>query len=156
VIYNPATNLVLDIEAESAENGSRVITWQPHNGENQLFQITNYSEETGAGCVQIRHSAKFVDMECAHQHSGAKLIQWEENGGPNQKFVFSPAGEDNYFVQCVHSGKYLQVSGNEPGSSVIQTDFNGSTHQMFALLVPNAAVVATDLDSSDDEEGICQ
>ena len=79
---------------------------------------------------------KMFDIRGASDDTGAKLITFENNNKKNQAFDLIPiVNSEDYFLRCVHSGKYLSVSDGHlvSGSQIVQLPFGIVTPQRFKL-----------------------
>lgn len=127
----------LDVEGASNTNGSKVILFYRHNGNNQLFRF----EPTGDGYYYIRahHSNKVLDIRGASSASDGILQQWDHAGVLNQQFRLNlAAGSGHYYIIARHSNMALQTTpSNTPGSDITQVPNAGVTNQMFKFIPQN-------------------
>ncbi len=86
-IYNPESNLYLDVYNGGVDNGSRVILWQYNGGCNQRW----YLERTMDGYYQITSacSKKVLDVDSGRIDSLAPVIIYGNHSGSNQKWLFT-------------------------------------------------------------------
>ncbi len=79
-----ATNMCLDVEAASKNNGAKVHQWPCHNGNNQQWRV----EDRGNGWFGLvsRNSNKCLDVYQAKTGNGSKYIQWGCHYNGNQLF----------------------------------------------------------------------
>lgn len=72
-------------EAALVDDGTPIIQYPSHGGDNQLWTI----EPTSDGYVRIvaRHTGKLLDVEGASIYDGAQVIQYTGHGGANQQWL---------------------------------------------------------------------
>jgi hypothetical protein len=69
----------LDALGGNSANGTPVILWSCHRGDNQLWEITNNRELLGIG-------NKCLDVSGGGSANGSPIILWTCHGGPNQRW----------------------------------------------------------------------
>lgn len=106
-ITAPDTNLCMDVEGGSQDDGAHVILWEclPYNY-NQQFYLYEVGSPYHYNIVAA-HSNKCVDVEGAWQEDGAHILQWHCTGGDNQQFFELDAGGGRSEFQAWHSGKCI-------------------------------------------------
>jgi hypothetical protein len=133
------SNMVLDVQQASHEDGAPVILWPWHGGSNQLFRAIDAPALTTKawGCsLQAQHSGKVLDVLGGSVSPGVQVVQWNYHGGANQLFrVFGSP------IKPAHADLVLDVvqalQGN--GAPVIQFSLHGKPNQLFRVeLVFNA------------------
>jgi hypothetical protein len=79
------------------------------------------------------HSGHHLDVEGGSYSNGAHIIQWYQTYRSNQKWRFQPVPDttDVYYIQSVHSGKYITWQTERAGSPVVQMDFTGGYDQRW-------------------------
>ena len=122
----------LDASGWSVDDGTPLIQWDCHGGDNQLWSV----EATAVGAFRIvsRHSGKCLDVNAWSTDDGTSVIQWQCYGGENQQWRLEAATE-GYRLLARHSGKCLDVSGmsKEDGASIIQSQCHGGASQTWLL-----------------------
>lgn len=74
----------LDIAHGDFQNGTPIILWQKHGGENQKWNID------ADGCISNRtHPNMCIDVRNATNNNGTPLVLWEKNGGANQRWTLT-------------------------------------------------------------------
>lgn len=80
-------------------------------------------------------SSKCIDADNWGQSSDTLLHMYSCKGGTNQQFKLSQAGENQYRLSFVHSGKCLTASKLENGASLSQQNCDQSSNlQKFSLI----------------------
>jgi hypothetical protein len=126
-------NKCLDVSGSSTENGSVVIQWQCHGGDNQVWRIEPADDGHNSRLVS-RHSGKCLDVSGESREDGAPVIQWQCHGGANQQWRVEAVGEGYRFV-ARHSGKCLDVPGSttDAGAAIIQWQCHGGANQTWLV-----------------------
>lgn len=130
IVHKPS-GLCLDARDGRIADGTKVILWQCHGGNNQKWHKTT-SGNKNVFALKGPGVSKVMDVEGGSNGNEAKIIIWQEHGGDNQKWYFNPS---NGTLKSAKSGKCLDVPGNRPGAGVSlqQYDCNGTSAQTFAL-----------------------
>ena len=98
----------LDVSGASSENGSALIQWQCHGGDNQVWSIE--PADDGYSRVVAGNSGKCLDVSGVSTEDGAPVLQWQCHSGANQQWRVEPVGDGYRFI-ARHSGKCLDVPG---------------------------------------------
>lgn len=126
---------VLDVAGWSLENGTQIIQYDRHGGDNQLFRI----EPIDAGWVRIvaKHSEKVLDLYNWSFDNGAPIVQWDWHGGENQRWFLEPLDDGYVLIRSFHSGKVLDLYNwsFDNGAPIVQWDWHGGENQRW-LLIP--------------------
>jgi Ricin-type beta-trefoil lectin domain len=69
----------LDVAGGNPIDGTPIILWPCHGGQNQRWEITNNSEILGIGL-------KCLDVRGGGSANGTPIILWPYHGGENQKW----------------------------------------------------------------------
>ena len=88
------SGLVLDIE--KSEKGGRIITYQKHGGDNQLW--------TWKENVLMSKTGLVLDVESSNTEQGAQTIAWDYHGGINQQWEI----DGNHIISCLN-GMVLDI-----------------------------------------------
>ena len=141
VVYGPVvqlraghtSNKCLDVSGASNQDGTPIIQWQCHGGENQGWSIDTADDGYSVRLVS-RFSGKCLDVSGASTDDGAPIILWQCHGGANQQWRLEPFGEE-YRLVARHSGKCLDVTGWSPenGTRIIQWQCNGGANQTWLI-----------------------
>ncbi len=125
-------NKCLDVSGASSENGSALVQWQCHGGDNQVWSIE--PADDGYSRVVARHSGRCLDVSGESTVDGAPVLQWQCHSGANQQWRVEPVG-DGYRLIARHSGKCLDVSGwsTDDGTAVTQWQCHGGANQTFLV-----------------------
>jgi endoglucanase len=84
------TNMCIDIEGGSRNNGARAILWTCHKGLNQQFLLYDYFWTFNPKMSLInRNSAKCLDVPGFSRNRGTQIVQWDCNFGTNQQFLWN-------------------------------------------------------------------
>ena len=122
----------LDVTGGSTQDGTPIIQWQCHGGDNQAWSIEPVAE--GYSRLVSGHSGQCLDVSDASTEDGAPIIQWPCHGGANQQWRLEAVGEGYRFV-ARHSGKCLDVSGwsTDDGTGIIQWQCHGGANQTWLV-----------------------
>ena len=125
-------NKCLDVGGSSTENGSAVIQWQCHGGDNQVWNVE--PADDGYWRMVARHSGKCLDVSGESTEDGAPVVQWQCHSGANQQWRIEPIG-DGYRLVARHSGKCLDVPGwsADDGKGITQWQCNGGANQTWLV-----------------------
>ena len=74
----------LDVYGGQAQNGARVIQWDCHYGDNQLWEIVRVKNSKRLAMLKSVHSGRCLDVSGVSTNDGAKIIIWDCHGGGNQ------------------------------------------------------------------------
>ncbi len=78
-------------------------------------------EDDGIYYIKSSKDPSFViDVNGKKKNDGANLILYTNNGGDHEKFRITKVKDDQYTIQCVHSGKWW-TSGGERGTVLTQS-----------------------------------
>jgi hypothetical protein len=121
----------LDVNGASLDNGTPLIQWSCHDGDNQLWSVAPGID----GYVQIisRNSGKCLDVNGGSVDDGAAVIQWSCHGGANQQWLIERLDSGFMRITARHSGKCLDVYAASPedGASVMQWQCHGGENQSW-------------------------
>ncbi|WHM40410.1 family 20 glycosylhydrolase [Streptomyces sp. BPTC-684] len=121
----------LDDPASSGTSGTQLITWTPHGGPNQQWQLTlngdgSYTMVNGASklCADVAGSATTA---------GAAVVQATCTGRDSQRWQFTGLGAGRYTVANKNSALLLTTASGTDGAPVTQQTANGSTYQQWQV-----------------------
>jgi hypothetical protein len=122
----------LDVTGWSTQDGTPIIQWRCHGGDNQAWSIEPGAE--GYSRLVSRHSGQCLDVSGESTKDGAPIIQWPCHGGANQEWRMEAVGGGYRFV-ARHSGKCLDVTGEstDDGSGIIQWQCHGGANQTWLV-----------------------
>lgn len=132
-ISGNSSNRVLDIAANSRDNGGNLTTYEKKDKENQKFDVSYL----GNGYYSIRglRSGKYLHIE----HFGSattNVHQWDGCGHSNAQWVLKAAGDGYYYIQNRGNEGYLDNDHGSTalGNNVIACRYNGSQNQKWKLV----------------------
>jgi len=135
-----APNLVVDVRG-GANQGSDIILWQDHNGDNQKWNI--HPDHS----IRLQLVPNLViDIQGGNANQGTKVIAWNHHGGPNQRWRLIHGGEF-HIVSELNPGLALDVRGANysEGNDLLVWNFEqGKQNQKFRFnangsITPSAA-----------------
>ncbi len=74
----------MDAMNGSPDNGTPIIQWDQHGGNNQQFRIEPLGDNQFA--LRAVHSGKVLDVSGISRENGAQIHQWDWVGGNNQRW----------------------------------------------------------------------
>lgn len=121
----------LDDPASSGTSGTQLITWTPHGGPNQQWQLTlngdgSYTMVNGA-------SRLCADVAGGATTAGAAVVQATCTGRDSQRWQFTGLGGGRYTVANKNSALLLTTASGTDGAPVTQQTANGSTYQQWQV-----------------------
>ena len=151
-IKTKLNNKNMDVQWGNNAAGTRLHTWDPNNGDAQLFTIEASNE---AGYYYIKTNWGLV-LDAASPQSGAILHTWGFHGGDNQKWKFIQVGDGSYNIQCKQGGNYLDVLyGNKEQGALIgmvgYSAWNNNVAQRWNLQRENRTTIRL----QDINESLC-
>jgi hexosaminidase len=121
----------LDDPASSGTSGTQLITWTPHGGPNQQWQLAlngdgSYTMVNGASklCADVAGSATTA---------GAAVVQATCTGRDSQRWRFTGLGAGRYSVANKNSALLLTTASAADGALVTQQSADGSTYQQWQV-----------------------
>ncbi len=89
--------------------------------------------DDGVYYIKASKDPKFlVDVNGASKGDGTNLLLYERHGGDNQKFRITKVKDDQYTIQCMHSGKWWTSSGKK-GTVVTQSGSEEKNATTFTI-----------------------
>lgn len=141
---NPSTwedvnsNLLMDVEGVSKNNGARIHQWSYTGGSNQWWKMVhnpNFFRDTVLEAVSS-NSGKCLGVSAASKSQGAWIVQWDCVGASNQGWVWAwTGGFDNgwpvWNLVNMNSNMCLGISGGSiyQGAYAVQWGCAGSLDQ---------------------------
>lgn len=129
----------LDVYNSEVENGTAVIQWPCHGGDNQAWELSAQGNEEYR--LIAKHSGKCLGVYGASLDLGAQVVQWMCNGSDDQIFHREAIGP-GYRFRAKHSGLCIDVYGatTEEGEKIIQWECYGGDNQTWTPLHHSAVV----------------
>ncbi|MBT2478824.1 family 20 glycosylhydrolase [Streptomyces sp. ISL-94] len=131
-----AAGKALDDPASSTTSGTQLITWAPHGGANQQWQLTLNSD--GAYTLVNGSSKLCADVVGGSTAAGAAMVQATCTGGDSQRWKITGAGSGpgGYAVTNKKSALQLSTASGADGALVTQQPADGSTYQLWQISDP--------------------
>jgi hypothetical protein len=90
-------------------------------------------EDDGVYYIKSSKDPSFViDVNGKKKNDGANLILYTNNGGDHEKFRITKVKDDQYIIQCVHSGKWWTSDGKK-GSGLTQSGSTDKSSTTFTI-----------------------
>lgn len=110
----------LDATGNGTGNGTQIIQWPYHGGNNQRWIVT----ALGGGEYSIIgvQSGRGIDISNSGTANGTKVQLWDFLGGNNQKYFLAPTTDGFYRIQPSHlnaAGSCLDVNGASTADGAI-------------------------------------
>lgn len=128
-------NKNLDINENKMENGTSIILYTHHGGENQIF----YIEYNSDGTVTFKNKNYAIDVKYAEVKNGTIIQLWECNGTAAQKFYLLEDGLGHVTIHSALNPRYVidvQGAKNVDGNVIQLYEFNFTKAQKFKLIKP--------------------
>ncbi|MFG2149494.1 family 20 glycosylhydrolase [Streptomyces sp. NPDC048696] len=121
----------LDDPASSTSSGTQLITWTPHGGPNQQWQLTLNSD--GSYTLVNGASRLCADVAGGSASAGAAVVQATCTGGDSQRWQITALGAGGYSVVDKASSLVLTTASGTDGSLVTQQPADGSAFQQWQI-----------------------
>jgi ribosomal protein S6E (S10) len=106
---NEENSLVMDVCGGRNKEGSHIIQYRYHGGDNQLFQL----EDKGSGQYVIKSKlGNAVGVEGKKVADDTPIILWSNNEGDNQRFVVKLVEISDYFKKLISYIEVNQIMGD--------------------------------------------
>lgn len=124
---------VLDVSANSTQNGGLIHQWDGYDLPSQQWKIEYLNN--GFYKLTAQHSEKVLDIAGGSINEDAVVHQWGFVNGASQQWVLKAAGDGSFIIENRNSSKVLSVSGAslENGAIVNQNSYTGGIHQQWQL-----------------------
>eukprot|EP00455_Lapot_gusevi_P021542 TRINITY_DN2257_c0_g2_i1.p1 TRINITY_DN2257_c0_g2~~TRINITY_DN2257_c0_g2_i1.p1 ORF type:complete len:144 (+),score=31.22 TRINITY_DN2257_c0_g2_i1:81-512(+) len=122
----------LEIEDGNEDDGARLVQNSRNQQRWQLFDVIHRSERYYTLFPEHTQN-KTLDVDGASTDNEAQIINYEFNGNDNQMFSFEADGHGYYHIISKHSGKVLEVAGDQDYAPIIQNERSDSNDQKFRL-----------------------
>ncbi|WP_369776919.1 family 20 glycosylhydrolase [Streptomyces sp. R33] len=126
-----AAGKALDDPASSSASGAQLITWTPHGGPNQQWQLT--LDADGSYSVVNGSSRLCADVSGGSTAPGAAVVQATCNGGDSQRWLITALGAGEYAVANKKSTLLLTTASGADGALVTQQTSSGSGYQRWQI-----------------------
>ncbi|GAA2807691.1 hypothetical protein GCM10010441_35550 [Kitasatospora paracochleata] len=121
----------LDDPGSSTKAGTQLITWTPHGGANQQWQLTPNAD--GSYTLVNSASQLCADVNGGSTAAGAAVIQWTCTGADNQRWLFTPVTGGGYTIASKKSALLLSTASTADGALLTQQPAGGSALQTWQL-----------------------
>lgn len=121
----------LDDPASSGTSGTQLITWTPHGGPNQQWQLTLNGD--GSHTLVNGASRLCADVSGGSTAAGAAVVQATCTGGDSQRWKVTALGTGGYSVANKKSALLLTTASGADGALVTQQPANGSAYQQWQI-----------------------
>lgn len=121
----------LDDPASSGTSGTQLITWTPHGGPNQQWQLTLNAD--GSHTLVNGASRLCADVSGGSTAAGAAVVQATCTGGDSQRWKVTALGAGGYSVANKKSALLLTTASGADGALVTQQPANGSAYQQWQI-----------------------
>ncbi|WP_457032645.1 family 20 glycosylhydrolase [Kitasatospora sp. P5_F3] len=118
----------LDDPASSMTPGTQLITWQPHGGRNQQWQLTAYPD----GSYTMVNGVSGLCADVAAATANAAVVQATCTGGDSQRWLITATGS-GYTVANRQSTLLLTTAATTDGALVTQQPSGGSALQLWQI-----------------------
>lgn len=108
-----------------------MITWTPHGGANQQWQLTPNAD--GSYTLVNSASQLCADVNGGSTAAGAAVIQWTCTGADNQRWLFTPVTGGGYTIASKKSALLLSTASTADGALLTQQPAGGSALQTWQL-----------------------
>ncbi|TGE24311.1 hypothetical protein E5K00_03595 [Hymenobacter aquaticus] len=136
------SNMPLGVQGNSGDVGAEMVqqTWSPDSAQPQqhfrLDGAPNYTFYIKPGHRDLYLEPK-ASRDGRGREDGTPIVQaiWNAGAG-HQRFQLIPAGDDDYRIRCLHSGKFWDVYGNTTavGARLVQHGLTPTDNQLFRLV----------------------
>ncbi|MFF8271588.1 family 20 glycosylhydrolase [Streptomyces sp. NPDC016562] len=121
----------LDDPASSSASGTQLITWTPHGGPNQQWQLTLNGD--GTHTLVNGASGLCADVLGGSTAAGAAVVQATCTGGDSQHWKIAELGAGAHSVANKKSVLLLTTGSGADGALVTQQPVNGSAYQQWQI-----------------------
>jgi len=131
------SNIGVDVDAGSKENGANVLLWEWYQENNLQKQFNiNYDEVDGYYTIANTNSGKLLTVQDSGTINGTNVWQYEANGTNSQKWqiVKNPNGSYSIISKLKHLCLDVQSGNISNGANVQVYESNGSNAQQFKII----------------------
>ncbi|WP_234386622.1 RICIN domain-containing protein [Streptomyces sp. ERV7] len=127
-----ASGKALDDPASSGTSGTQLITWTPHGGPNQQWQLTLNGD---GGYTMVNGASKLcADVAGGATTAGAAVVQATCTGRDSQRWQLTALGAGRYSVANKNSALLLTTASAADGAQVTQQTADGSAYQQWQVV----------------------
>ncbi|MEV0414150.1 family 20 glycosylhydrolase [Streptomyces sp. NPDC050448] len=126
-----AAGKALDDPASSGASGTQLITWTPHGGPNQQWQLA--LDADGSYSMVNGSSRLCADVSGGSTAAGAAVVQAACTGGDSQRWLINALGGGDYSVANKKSALLLTTASGSDGALVTQQPSSGSGYQRWQI-----------------------
>ncbi|WP_328619203.1 family 20 glycosylhydrolase [Streptomyces sp. NBC_00354] len=126
-----AAGKALDDPASSSASGTQLITWTPHGGPNQQWQLA--LDADGSYSMVNGSSRLCADVSGGSTAPGAAVVQATCSGGDSQRWLITALGGGEYAVANRKSTLLLTTASGTDGALVTQQPSSGSGYQRWQI-----------------------
>jgi hypothetical protein len=130
-IVNKNSNLVLDVDNHSRDEGAKIHQWSSSSFTNQTWELIRVSGNTYK--IRAVHSGLLLNLPHSSTEAGAKMWQWKDDGSSAGLWKLEPQGDGWFFIRSASSNQVLAVDGmsKSNGGSITQWDKPGSADHFW-------------------------
>ncbi|KAI1282354.1 carbohydrate-binding module family 13 protein [Xylaria sp. FL0933] len=143
---NYGTGTALDLSDGKTDNGTPLVGWQFHGGENQQWKLERVDSSPVWPTWKLRNikSGTYVELDDGKSANGTTIQGWQKKENNNQLFRLvsaDPMGRV-FMIQNVASGTYIDLLNGNPANSTKITGWAGileikNAHQLWRVLRMN-------------------
>ncbi|WP_328764785.1 family 20 glycosylhydrolase [Streptomyces sp. NBC_00272] len=126
-----AAGKALDDPASSGVPGTQLITWTPHGGPNQQWQLALNAD--GSYSMVNGSSRLCADVAGGSTAPGAAVVQATCTGGDGQHWLITSLGGGDYSVANKKSALLLTTASAADGAAATQQPDTGSGYQRWQI-----------------------
>lgn len=128
------TNMVLDINDVSKNNGANIHLWSKNQGSNQIFEL-KYDDSKGTYVIKSAFSGKVLNLQGAGKNNCTNVQMYDLQNSDVQNWIIEKSSDGYYTISSVCSGLYLDVTGNktENGTNIEVYQKNNGQNQKFTF-----------------------
>ena len=133
-IRNRNTNLYVDVNAFGTANGTPLVQWHYHGGNNQVFWIKPLGNNEYS--ITPLHVNKLLTVENASTGNNQRIILHDPNNSVNQRFRFHQVDSNSFYsIRTAHTDyqKCVTILSNNAAANVVQRDYNGNADEHWVL-----------------------
>ncbi|MEU8840463.1 family 20 glycosylhydrolase [Streptomyces roseus] len=126
-----AAGKALDDPGSSSASGTQLITWTPHGGPNQQWQLT---PDADGSYTMVNGASKLcADVSGGSTAPGAAVVQATCTGGDGQRWLITALGGGDHSVANKRSGLLLTTASGADGAAATQQPDSGSAYQRWQI-----------------------
>ena len=128
-----SSNLFLNIEGASKDNGGNAIVSTKSSAKSQKFKLKLNSDGT-YGIVSV-NSGKYIQQEFGSTENKANVKQWKKSGKPSQRWGVKVDSKNRLIFVNMGSAKVMSIikTTQADGANVLQYQENGRANQKWVV-----------------------